>query len=566
MARFRRRHALFYAGASIVAAGSMIGGLAATTAGASKPVAHASSGKSVSVALDEQIAGFNVLTSADNNFDLAQIINNVWPETFLTTNKLNLVMNSQLLDSATQTSTSPQTIVYKINPKATWSDGVPITAADFIYNWHAQSGLKKYTDKGGKPYDVASSAGYNQISSITGSNGGKTVTVKFSTPFADWKSLFGPMVPAHIAEKVGWNTGFNSYKNAISGSWYTIASYKTNQFLVLKANPKYWGKAPGLKTVTFTWVSTDDSEPTGLQNGELQVINPASVSQSLVAQANKIPGTVHQVVPGLEFEHFDFNEANPYLAHLDVRKAIAYGTNRKQIIADTVGAIAPKTVPLGNRMLMPNQPGYVNNGAAYDTVNVAKAKSLLSSSGFKMGSDGYFHPTFGPEAGQDFTLNIETTSGNPVRAETVQLFQAQMQQIGIKIIPVFKDAATFFGTDLPSGQFDIGEFAWVSTPFLSGNQSIYCSYTLGSQCGSNWNHFANASVTELMQAGSTATHPAAEIADYNKADALLWKNMVTLPLYQKPQYFAWTNKLHNVLPNPSSVGVTWNLFDWRTAA
>ena len=161
-----------------------------------------------------------------------------------------------------------------------------------------------------------------------------------------------------------------------------------------------------------------------------------------------------------------------------MRQAIAYGTNRKQIIADVVGAIAPKTQPLGNRMLMPNQPGYVDNGKAYTNVNVAKAKALLSGLGFTMGSDGYFHPNYGPEKGQDLTLNIETTSGNPIRAETVQLFQAQMQQIGIKINIPYYDAATYFGTNLPTGQFDIAEFAWVTTPFLSGNQSIYCSYTL----------------------------------------------------------------------------------------
>ena len=45
---------------------------------------------------------------------------------------------------------------------------MPITAADFIYNWHAQSGLKQYKDKGGKTYDDASTSGYNQIQSITG--------------------------------------------------------------------------------------------------------------------------------------------------------------------------------------------------------------------------------------------------------------------------------------------------------------------------------------------------------------------------------------------------------------
>jgi len=559
------RHGRLRAGAAFVAAG--VTALAMTlsavaTAGAttkSHLVAKSASSSVVNVAMDETFAGFNVLTSADNNFDLAQIIENVWPETFITTNKLALVVNTDLLTSVKQTSTKPQTIVYQINPNAKWSDGVPITVADFIYNWQAQSGLKKYTDIGGKPYDDASTGGYSQIKSVTGH--GKYVKVVFSSPFADWKSLFGPMVPAHIAKRVGWNTGFNTLSNVISGSWYKIQSYKTNQFLVLKRNPKYWGVNPALSTVDFTWVSTDDSMPTGLKNGELSVINPASVTQSLVAQANAVKNTVHKTVPGLEFEHFDFNQVNPYLAKVQIRQAVAYGTDRKQIIADTVGSIAPATQPLGNRMLMPNQPGYVNNGTAYTNVNDAKARSLLAGLGFKL-VNGYYQPNYGPETGQPLTLTISSTTGNALRSETEQLFQAQMAKVGIKINIQNYDAATFFGTNLPTGQFDIAEFAWVATPFLSGNQSIYCSYNLGTVCGSNYDHYASAAVTALVAAGSAAIHPRSEIIDYNRADAVLWNDMVTLPLYQRPQYFAWSNKYTNLLPNPSSVGITWNLNQW----
>ena len=54
-----------------------------------------------------------------------------------------------------------------------------------------------------------------------------------------------------------------------------------------------------------------------------------------------------------------------------------------------------------------------------------------------------------------------------------------------------------------------------------------------------------------------------ETADFNKADAILWQDMVTLPLYQKPQFFAWTNNLKGVVPNTSEVGVTWNAEDWH---
>ena len=99
---------------------------------------------------------------------------------------------------------------------------------------------------------------------------------------------------------------------------------------------------------------------------------------------------------------------------------------------------------------------------------------------------------------------------------------------------------------------------------MSGNQSIYCSYTNTTNCGQNWTHSANAEVDKLMKTGASAPSTSQEVADFNKADAILWQNMVTLPLYQKPQFWAWSNNLKGVVPNTSSVGVTWNAEDWTT--
>src|SRR5580698_7665881 len=131
-----------------------------------------SSGGTATMALDENLAGFNINTSAASEFVLQEIMNMVWPQAFIVNNKLQPVLNNQLLQSASVTSTGsePQTVVYKINPKAVWSDGTPITADDFIYNWQAQSGNSAYTDVGGQPYDTASTSGYNQIQSVVGSN------------------------------------------------------------------------------------------------------------------------------------------------------------------------------------------------------------------------------------------------------------------------------------------------------------------------------------------------------------------------------------------------------------
>jgi peptide/nickel transport system substrate-binding protein len=565
-----------------LAASALTGGLifASATASGASTKAASTSGGTATMALDETLAGFNINTSAASEFVLQEIMNMVWPQAFIVNAKLQPVLNNQLLESAAENTSSPQTVVYKLNPKAVWSDGTPITADDFIYNWQAESGNASYTDVGGKPYDDASTSGYNQVESVTGSdpaNGaacapgsaadrnaglcpnGDTITVVFKPSFADWRSLFTDIVPAHIARTVGWNTGFVGPTQTISGSWYSITSYNAGQSLVLTRNPTYWSTPGKLDKIVFQFFSDDTQLVPALQNKEVQMINPSTVSLSIVQTANQVPDTTKATLPGLEFEHFDFNQSDPYLARVGVRQAIAYGVDRQSIITRTVGQISKSVKPLGSRMYVATQPQYKGTPWAYSP---SKAVSLLKEQGFKKASDGYFQPNYGPQKGQDLTFTIQSTSGNTVRAQTEELFQAQMKAIGIKINIQNYDASTFFGTNLPNGEYQIGEFAWVTTPFVSGNQPIYCSYTNTTECDENWTHSANAKVDKLMATGSAASSSAQEASDYNKADAILWQDMVTLPLYQKPQFFAWSNTLKGVIPNTSSVGVTWNANDW----
>jgi peptide/nickel transport system substrate-binding protein len=555
----------------------------------------ATKGGSIFVDLNETLSGFNVNTSASNEFVLAEIMQLVWPGTFIVDNKLNVYLNKDLVSSVSSklNAAGQQVVTYNLNQKASWNNGTPITADDFIYNWQALSGKTKYVDKGNKPYDAAGTTGYSSIQSVKGSkpaNGakcstgkaslrnahmcpnGKVVTVTFAkaTPFADWPSLFGIIVPAQMARKVGFNTGFNIHgagdeKRLLSGSWYTVTSYnESNNTVIIEKNPKYWGHPAKLNTIVFAGSTDDSTGIAGIQSGTFNVFEPISTSLSMIQQAKAAAGQInYSVVSGLQFEHFDFNQANPYLAKLAVRQAIAYGTDRKAIIAATVGQAAPGTTVLDNRIYMNNQPQYVANGSAYDNVNVAKAKSLLEGAGFAMGPNGYYQPNFGPESGQDFTLRITTTTGNVIRSATQQVFQAQMKNIGIKITIVNDPAGKFFGTDLPTGNYDIGEFAWVGTPFATGNNSIYCSYTDQTNCASNWTNYASPAVDTLLAQGAAAVSPKAEAALYNKADAQMWADMNTYPLYQKPIMTAWSNNYAGILPNPSSSGVTWNAFAWH---
>jgi peptide/nickel transport system substrate-binding protein len=522
------------------------------------------SGGSATFALDQDVAGFNILQASDSEFVLQEINDQIWPQVFTTPPSLIPTLDTNVVTSATVTSTSPQTVVYKINPKATWSDGTPMNAADFIYTWQANSGSPKYKDVGGAAYLAASTAGYNDIKTVTSSNGGKTATVVFSAPYSDWKSLFAPMMPAHIAEKVGFNNGFQTFGPAVqvSGGPYMIQSYTKGEDLVEVRNPKWWGTPGKLSKIVFRFILDDSQQPPAVQNGEANLVNPSVASLAYYDSVKNIAGFTTKVDPGLEFQHMDFNEANPYLANVNVRHAIAYGTNRQEMISRIITPLDPSIKPLENRMWMPTQPPYQDTSAGYGAYDPAKAKALLTAAGMTMGSDGYFHPSTGPEKGQDLSFSISSTTGNEVRAEIEQLFQASMKSVGIKIVIKNYDANTLFGTVLIKGEFDITEFAWVLSPFDSANQPIYCSYTNASVCGENWDHYANPAVDALLTKASATIDSTQSAAMYNQIDTILWKDMVTLPLFQSPQLFGWSNKLGNIVPDTSNVGFPWNANVW----
>jgi peptide/nickel transport system substrate-binding protein len=559
--------ALALAGTTALAACSSSGSSSSTPSSSSSASA-VKSGGTMTYALDQDVAGFNINQATDTEFVLQEIMNQVWPTVFVIQPSITPKLDTDYVTSAKVTSTSPQTIVYQINPKAVWSDGVAINADDFIYAWQSQSGNPKYTDVGGKAFEPASTAGYNQVKSVTGSNGGKTVTVVFSSPFGDWQSLFSDLMPAHIAKTAGFNNGFQTFNSAVkvSGGPFEIQSYTQGQSLIEVPNPKWFGAAPKLSKLVFRFFADDNQIPPAIQNSEVDAANPAQASLQFKDAVAAVPNTTTTIVPGLEFQHMDFNQANPYLAKLDVRLAIAAGTNRNVMVQRILGPITTSVKPLDNRVYMPTQPQHQDTSGGLGDFNPTKAKQLLQAAGMTMGSDGYFHPNFGPQAGKDLTLSISTTSGEPVRAEIEQLFQADMKAIGIKINIQNYSPSTLFGTVGPKSEYDIIEFAWVNTPFASGNQPIYCSYTNANVCGQNWNHYANPQVDALFNQALSELDPTKAATLYNQVDALLWKDMVTLPLFQQPQLYTWNTKWANVEPNTTSTGLTWNADLWGLKA
>jgi peptide/nickel transport system substrate-binding protein len=514
---------------------------------------------------DQEPTGFNLNTSKDNGTSVANVMARIWPNFFGIKPDFTIQNDKDLVVSAAVTNQNPQTVVIKINPAATWSDGVPVTADDFIYFWKMQKDPAHTNDSctngcasNGKAIDDnTDGTGYKNISSITGADNGKTVTIVFSQPFGDWKSLFGGtslMPPAHIAQKVGWNDGFDKFDPNVvlsAGPWM-IQSYNPTKDLTLVPNPHYWGAKPHLDSIVFHFIPDSKQQPPALQNSEVDFIYPQPQTD-LVNAVQAIPGVTSEINFGLSFEHIDFNVKSPGLDDLVVRKAIATAMDRPQLVQRTVGQFSNKAKVDNNRMFVNNQPQYKDtSGGLYDKGDPAKAKQMLEADGYTLGSDGIY-----AKAGKKLSFRITTTAGNALRESTEALIQAQEKVAGIQINIVNLKSSDYFGKALPNHDFDLGLFAWVSTPYPSGNNSLYSQ---GS--GSNYGQFGNAQMDQTLNQGAAEIDPAKEAADYNAADTIMWQNMWTLPLYQKPTFTAVRNAFVNIHDNASAEGPFWNSETW----
>jgi len=509
-------------------------------------------GGTLSYAADQEPTGFNNNTSKDNGTSVLNVVINMFPPVFRLHPDYSVQLNNELMDSAEQTSADPQTIVYKIKQEAVWSDGTPVSADDFIYLWKNLNGSVKDND-------VASTTGYDQIKSVKGSDDGKTVTVVFAEPFTDWKSLFYGLLPAHYMEKVagGWNTGLdkNPEKIPVNGP-FKVSTWEQGQSLTLVRNDRYFGPKAHLDSVVFRFLPESTTQPAALQNSEVDLIYPQP-QLDLVAQVKALPDVTSELNIGLSFEHFDFNFKNEHLADPAVRKAIATGMNIPELVNRTVKQFTDQAQPLGNRIWLPGQKYYQDHFGEYGKGDTAGATKLLEDAGYTKGADGVY-----AKDGQRLSLRISTTAGNQLRETQEQLFQAQLQDIGVEIKIANADSTKLFGDWLPGGNFDIANFGWVGNPFaISSSQDIY--RTGG---GGNYGQYASKKVDQLFAQAVREVDEAESAELGNQIDQQLTADMATIPLYAKPTYLAVRKTFTGVGDNATQEGPFWNSNLWAQKA
>lgn len=519
---------------------------------------------------EKAITSFFVADAASNTFDQAQIMNGLIPSPFIVRPDSSVVLNTDLMDSATLISTSPQVVEYKIKQSAVWNDGTPINADDFMFAWKFQDGK----DCPATACPVAGTTGYDTITSITPKDNGKTVDVTWSAVYPDWRALFS-LWPSKVATQYAAQNGkgatlFTSdglagaYKGFLnedhplwSGGPYVISQYVKNQSTTLTPNPKWYGAVkPSLNQIIYKIILDPTQEIDALKNGEINV-SAAQPTADMVTQVRSLPNTSYNLSAGPTWEHIDINLKNQWLADKALRQAIFTAINRQDIINKTVAPFFPTAAPLNNHNYMPGMSGYVDNVTAtgQGTGDVAKAQGILEAAGYKNDKAGqHLTNSKGQQVG---TLRFTYTQTNALRKTTALLVQASLAQLGItvKLTPV-PDLSV-----LGSGDFDMIVFAWVGGPFLSGNKDLWST-----NGGGNYGHYSNTQVDQDLAKAAQDTDATQQATDFNAADVLMTQDAYVLPLYQKPVFIAVSNQFVNIRNNPTNSGPSYNMQEWGVRA
>lgn len=580
----------------VAAAAALALSACAGTSGGSTTTTAAAGGQeggSVAVAETNGFSSFNPGT-ADGNSDVNGHVGYATHSSFIyIDDKLNIVRNEKF-GKYEKLSDDPLTVKYTVNEGVKWSDGTQVSAADLLLSWASGSGYYDDADaeaKTGTTYfkTAADTSGLNLTDFPELGADGRSLTLKYSKPFADWELAYsfpgngGVDIPAHVVAKQAglndaqalvdllkgikrgdstspapvneglkavadfWSTGFESKtlpsdpSMYLSNGPYIIKSVVPEQSVTLVRNKDYnWGPAPKLDEIVVRTIGAAPAQVQALKNGEVDIINPQA-SADTVEQLKALSGVNLLLGNQLSYDHLDLNFSGP-LAEKNVREAFLKTVPRKDIVDKIIKKIDPEAKPLDSQIFVPAQAAYAdsaakNGSSLYQEVDIDGAKKLLNGAT--------------PE------IRIMYNKDNPNRVDAYSLIRESATKAGFKIVDGGLGKADW-SSSLGDGSYDATIFGWINSGVgVSGTPQIF--KTGG---GSNYNGFSDAEADKAMDELIVTTDKAKQDELQTKIDADIWGSAYGVPLFQSPDVKASSDQITGVTSMPNQTGVWWNVWDW----
>ncbi|MCL2551002.1 MAG: ABC transporter family substrate-binding protein [Actinomycetia bacterium] len=497
-----------------------------------QPADKVRQGGTMKMAIQQWVSQWNFYQVDGTQGDGQSIVQQVEPNLFTFDAQGDSVLNKDFLVSAKVTSTSPQVVTYRLNPKAKWSDGRQLSWQDFATQWKALNGKD---DR----YLVADTSGYDQIASVTRGADDQEARITFRTPYADWQRLFRPLLPApSIATPELFNKGWLA-KIPITGNSWKVGSYdRTAQTVTTVPDPNWWGAKPKLDAIIYRALDAS-AQTDAYLNKEIDYTS--AIQPEDYKRLSGAPGTDIRHGARWDEVHITFNGARGPLQDLRVRQAVDLAIDRKGLVEAFSKDLPFPVSPLGNHFFMPNQLGYRDNSGRWGTYDLAGAKQLLDQAGWKDNGAGKARTKDGKQLTLDYVLSAGSSSS---ATDQAQLVQAQLAQAGVAVRIHQVPANDYFEKYVNTGAFDLVSFRNVDAVF---HTLLYSTFQApkGQQVYGNYGRVTTPQIQQLLDQAARTTDQARSNALYNRADALLWAQVHSIELYQRPQILAVRKGLAN---------------------
>ena len=444
-----------------------------------------------------------------------------------------------------------RTITYRLDPRARWHDGVPVTAADVIFTWRQIMNPRNVTPE---------RSGYDRIAAIDAPDP-HTVRIRFRAPYPPGLYLFrdlsiGAIVPEHVlAHEPSLNRAAFNARPLGSGP-YVFRSWTHGAGMRFDANFSYFRGAPKIPHVSIVFLPNQNSLLAALRAHEIDVYASMPAAQAVtLAGASGIRLTTTST---LHWEHLTFNTRRPPLDERDVRLALCYGMDEATLfhkVYHGLGRMAPTH-------LNPDF-GWGDPAIRHYPYDPKRAAALLERAGWHLAADGVRR-----KAGVPLAFSLSTVAGVKQREAIEVLLQDAWRALGADVSIKNYPAATLFapygaGGLLDTGKTDVAIFTWENaTP--DPDDEDYIGPDRVPPAGQNVSFYRNSEIGAAERAGLATYDVATRRRAYERISHLLIRDVPEYVLDWLPEIVASNVDLHGIRPVPVGSDL-WNVADWTFA-
>ncbi|MGC6386796.1 ABC transporter substrate-binding protein SapA [Ewingella sp. S1.OA.A_B6] len=310
---------------------------------------------------------------------------------------------------------------------------------------------------------------------------------------------------------------------------FQLSEYRTGQYVRLARNGKYWKGVPRMSQVVIDMGVGGTGRLSKLLTGECDVLAyPAASQLSILRDDPRLRLTLR---PGMNVAYLAFNTSKAPLNDPRIRQAIALSINNQRLMQSIYYGTAETAASI-----LPRASWAYDSNAKVTEFDPDKARKILKD----LGQDKLTLHLWVPTASQSY---------NPSPLKTAELLQADLGQVGIKVVIVPVEGR-FQEARLMEMNHDLTLVGWATDsndPDSFFRPMLSCA-AIRSQ--TNYAHWCNPEFDQLLRQGLLSQQLSQRIEYYQQAQKILEQQLPVLPLASSLRLQAYRYDIKGLVLSP----------------